>query len=64
MLYHKILYHVVQDCYPIFTIGLLKGVLIYKKLHAVTSDCFRFVPCTHRERPYDPLLHTTSQYGR
>lgn len=25
---------------------------------------FRFVPFTHRERPYDPLLHTTSQYGR
>lgn len=23
----------------------------------------KFVPFTHRERPYDPLLHTTSQYG-
>lgn len=25
---------------------------------------FRFLPFTHRDRPYEPLLHTTSQYGR
>lgn len=24
----------------------------------------RFLPFTHRDRPYEPLLHTTSQYGR
>lgn len=23
----------------------------------------KFVPFTHRDRPYDPLLHTTSKYG-